>query len=88
MVTFTYRLAELLKGVHVTVNCLHPGVISTKILWTAFPDMQGNTPDAGAMTGTYYEEMQRVRSEPLTYDPDVQRGLWKAAEELAVITFE
>lgn len=31
-VMFTYNLAEKLKGTGVTANCLHPGVINTKLL--------------------------------------------------------
>jgi NAD(P)-dependent dehydrogenase (short-subunit alcohol dehydrogenase family) len=30
MVTFTYRLAEILQKDQVTANCLHPGVVNTK----------------------------------------------------------
>jgi NAD(P)-dependent dehydrogenase (short-subunit alcohol dehydrogenase family) len=101
VITFTYRLAGLLKGGGVTTTCLHPGVINTKILHAAFPGMQGASPEEGAKTsvylatspavegetGMYYEEMQRVRSESLTYDTDVQDRLWMVAESMTGVTF-
>jgi NAD(P)-dependent dehydrogenase (short-subunit alcohol dehydrogenase family) len=100
VVTFTYRLARLLKGRGVMVYCLHPGVINTNLLQTAFPGMQGASPEKGATTsvflatspavgektGLYYEEMQQVRSEPLTYDTDVQDRLWMVAERATGLT--
>jgi NAD(P)-dependent dehydrogenase (short-subunit alcohol dehydrogenase family) len=101
LVTFTYRLAVLLEGRGVTVNCLHPGVINTKLLRSAFPGMTGSSSEEGArtsvylatspevkgVTGSYYEEMQRVRSEPLTYNRAVQDHLWNIAERLTGNTF-
>ena len=33
-VLFTYSLAEKLKGTNVTVNCLHPGTVSTNIIYS------------------------------------------------------
>jgi NAD(P)-dependent dehydrogenase (short-subunit alcohol dehydrogenase family) len=38
-ILFTYKLARMLKGTGVTVNCLHPGVVSTKLLY----DYQGGS---------------------------------------------
>ena len=52
-ITFTYLLAERLEGTGVTTNCLHPGVADTKLLRTAFPGMQGITPEEGSRTSVY-----------------------------------
>jgi retinol dehydrogenase-14 len=41
-VLFTYQLARLLEGTGVTVNCLHPGVVGTKLLRVGF-DMPGSS---------------------------------------------
>ena len=101
MVTFTYRLSEILEGTGITVNCLHPGVINTKLLRSAFPEIPGASPEEGAKTsvclatspkvngvsGKYYEEMRLVRSEPLTYEKDIQERLWRLAEGLTGITY-
>jgi NAD(P)-dependent dehydrogenase (short-subunit alcohol dehydrogenase family) len=95
-ITFTYLLAERLERTGVITNCLHPGVVNTRLLRTAFPGMPGITPEEGARTsvylalspeaagisGQYFEHMQPVRSTPLTYDRNVQERLWKIAENL------
>jgi retinol dehydrogenase-14 len=95
-ITFTYLLAERLEGTGVTTNGLHPGVVNTKLLRTAFPGMQGISPEEGALTsvflalspevagisGRYFDDMQPVRSTPLTHDRSVQERLWKMAEKL------
>jgi hypothetical protein len=77
-------------------------VINTKILHTAFPDIRGAPPEWGAKTpvflaiapemegvsARYYEEMNEVRSEPLTYDPYIQKRLWEIAEGYTGIAFQ
>jgi hypothetical protein len=45
------------------------------------------SPEVKGVTGSYYEEMQRVRSEPLTYNRAVQDHLWNIAERLTGNTF-
>ena len=46
-ILFTYELARRLEGTNVTANCLHPGVISTKLL----DDYMGGSRDAGFGSG-------------------------------------
>jgi NAD(P)-dependent dehydrogenase (short-subunit alcohol dehydrogenase family) len=95
-IVFTYMLARNIDGSGVTVNCLHPGVVNTKMLRSAFPAMPGITPEQGALTsvnlavspdvafvsGQYFEDQKPVRSSALTYDRSVQERLWKVAEAL------
>jgi NAD(P)-dependent dehydrogenase (short-subunit alcohol dehydrogenase family) len=95
-VTFTYTLARNLKGTMITANCLHPGVVNTKILRSAFPGMAAITPEEGAQTpvwlarspevagetGQYFENRRSVRSSDLSHDRGVQDRLWKMAEQL------
>lgn len=89
-VLFTYRLADLLQGTGVTVNCLHPGTVDTALLRAAFSFAGGLTAEQGAatpvylaaspevegLTGLYYDRRRPVRSRPITYDKDAQERLW------------
>ncbi len=91
----TYELAEKLEGSGVTVNCLHPGVVDTKMLHSAFPTAQGISIEEGAkssiylassdevaeINGAYFEECKPLASAPLTYDKEIQKALWKKCEE-------
>jgi retinol dehydrogenase-14 len=61
-VLFTYELARRLDGTDVTVNCLHPGVIATKLLADymnvplvggALARTFGNSPEKGAEATVY-----------------------------------
>jgi retinol dehydrogenase 12 len=98
-VTFTYRLARNLEGTGITANCLHPGVVNTKILRAAFPGMAAITPEEGARTsiwlarteevagvsGHYFENRKPVRSSGLSYDSGIQERLWNLAGDLTGI---
>jgi len=95
-ITFTYLLAEKLEGSGVTANCLHPGVVDTKILRAAFPGMAGVASEEGARTsvylalspevagvsGKYFETMRPAESTLLTHERAVQEKFWQVAEEL------
>jgi retinol dehydrogenase 14 len=94
-ILFTYELAERLQGTGITTNCLHPGVIGTKLLRAAF-DMKGASPADGAetmiylasspdveqVTGKYYHENRETASAPLTYDGELRKKVWKISEQL------
>lgn len=96
IILFTYALAERLKGTRVTANCLHPGVIKTKLLRASFGDHPGDTPEKGAetsvylacssevkdVTGHYFEKCKPVRSSPLSYDQERRDKLWMVSEKL------
>ena len=93
VVLFTYALARRLEGSAVTVNCLHPGVIKTKLLRMGFGDYPGDTPEKGARTsvylasspevegisGKYFEKCSPVRSSPLSYSRYLQDKLWQVS---------
>ena len=95
-VVFTYILARNIEGSGVTANCLHPGVVDTKLLRSAFPGYPAIPPEEGAKTpvylalspevdgvsGSYFDERKPARSSALTHDRKVQERLWKVAEEL------
>jgi retinol dehydrogenase 14 len=91
----TYELAQRLKKISVTVNCLHPGVITTKLLKAGF-DMEGSSLEKGAetpvylalsdkvanVTGKYFSDKKEVRSSALSYDVSIQKKLWDVSEQL------
>jgi NAD(P)-dependent dehydrogenase (short-subunit alcohol dehydrogenase family) len=96
VVLFTYALARRLEGKGMTANCLHPGVIKTKLLRAGFGDHPGDTPEKGARTsvylalspevegisGRYFEECKPVQSSPISRNLELQEKLWRISEEL------
>ncbi len=60
-VLFTRCLAALNKGTGLTANCLHPGVIDTKLLRAGF-NIQGEVPEAGCLTSVYLATSPEVES--------------------------
>jgi NAD(P)-dependent dehydrogenase (short-subunit alcohol dehydrogenase family) len=59
-VLFTYELSRRLEGTQVTANCLHPGVIATKLVGDYLPrplrfitKLVGASPERGAQTPLY-----------------------------------
>ncbi len=90
----TYKLADLLENTSVKANCLHPGVIETKLLNAAW---SGGMPvNEGAetmlysaeskvteqMSGLYLENRRPMQSNPISYDKDVQNKLWELSKKL------
>jgi NAD(P)-dependent dehydrogenase (short-subunit alcohol dehydrogenase family) len=100
-VLFTYELAERLSGTNVTVNCLHPGVIATKLLRAGFGSFGGSSvqkgaqtivylarsPEGGKATGKYYVWSKQEQSAGITYDKTLQREFWDVSEKLAGIQY-
>jgi NAD(P)-dependent dehydrogenase (short-subunit alcohol dehydrogenase family) len=94
-IVFTYMFARNIGGSGVTANCLHPGVVNTKMLRSAFPTMTGIPPEQGALTsvhlavspdvigvsGQYFDNRRPVRSSALTYDRSVQERFWNLAAD-------
>ena len=101
LILFTYLLAEKLKNTGITVNCLHPGVINTKLLKAAM-SFGGLSPIKGAKTLIYAAtapELENVsgkyfvnnRSEPskdITYNKEIQKKLWRKTEEIIEMDFK
>jgi NAD(P)-dependent dehydrogenase (short-subunit alcohol dehydrogenase family) len=94
-VLFTLELAERLKGSGVTANCLHPGVVDTKLLRKGFR-MQGRSVKEGASTlvylasateiehasGKYFVDRTEVEPSARARDRKTQQQLWELSESL------
>ena len=96
-VLFTYKLHRLLQGRrHITVNCLHPGVINTKVLTETWgpvgaPVSEGarmpvyvtTDPSLEEVSGAYFEGGSQRPSAAISYDEQLQDQCWE--ESLAMI---
>jgi NAD(P)-dependent dehydrogenase (short-subunit alcohol dehydrogenase family) len=95
-VLFTFELAARLKGSGVTANCLHPGVVATKLLdtgwgWsTGLSSAQGaalsvylaTSPEVEQVTGKYYESTSAGGASPKANDVKLRRQLWDISAQL------
>jgi len=98
LVMFTYELARRMQGSGVTVNCLHPGAVATRI-WR-MPTFLTRTfmisaksgaettlylassPDVEGTTGRYFEKKKEKRSSADSYDEEKAELLWNATCKL------
>jgi NAD(P)-dependent dehydrogenase (short-subunit alcohol dehydrogenase family) len=99
-ILFTYELADRLAGTGITVNCFHPGVITTKLLRQGFR-MTGDSLKEGAETavylasslevenvsGKYFFKKKPISSSPLTYDTKLRKKFWELSEQLTGIKY-
>ncbi len=94
-ILFTYKLARDLKQAGITVNCLHPGVINTKLLRKGWGSIGASvkegaktsvyltdSPQAAGITGRYFVNSRPTRSAPVSYDISIQERLWQISERL------
>lgn len=94
-VVFGYELARRLEGTKVTVNSLHPGVISTKLLHGGFgaggaPLAEGaktsvmvaTDPALAGVTGKYFSSQRETTSSRASHDRETQRRLYEVSREL------
>ena len=91
----SYALARRLVGTGVTVNSLHPGVISTKLLRMSW-DTIGDSVEEGAKTsvhlasssemegvsGRFYSRMAEKTPSPLAQDETLQEQFWRISMEM------
>ncbi len=95
-VLFTCELAERLKGTGVTVNCLHPGVVATKLLETGWGWSNGlsaaqgaalsvylaTAPEVEHVTGQYFEGRFPGGASPKAKDVNLRRKFWDVSAQL------
>ena len=96
-ILFTFELAERLPPAQVTANCLHPGVVSTKLLVEGFGMHGSDTVQEGAetsvflatsedvagVTGRYFARQREVSPAPSALDVDARKKLWEVSEQLS-----
>ena len=95
-VLFTAELARRLGGTGVTANCLHPGVIDTKLLRKGFgpggaPVERGaetsvflaSDPGVARLSGLYFVNRRPAQPSAAARDPALARELWAVSERLA-----
>ncbi len=99
-VLFTLELARRLEGTRVAANCLHPGVIDTKLLRVVYSG--GRSPAEGAknlvyaatareldgVSGEYLLDRKASRPADIAYDAQVRRRLWDLSLELCRKTLD
>lgn len=99
-ILFTFKLALELEGTLISVNALHPGVISTKILHAGW-GIGGGSWHSGAATtiflatneegknntGHYYVNKQKARASSASYIFENQEKLWQKSMEMCNLKF-
>lgn len=99
MIPFTRELAIRLSDSNITVNCIHPGIIRTKLI-RVLPVSWGVSVQHGAttvfnlatnptfddVTGKYIEEFKIVKPSPVAGSQRLQESLWRVSLRWAGIT--
>ena len=102
LIMFTYFLAEKLKQSNITVNCLHPGIINTKLLEASMGAPLGAPVSVGAenliyvaieqklkkISGKYFNNKRTEPSKEITYNKEIQKELWQKTEEIIGRSFK
>jgi NAD(P)-dependent dehydrogenase (short-subunit alcohol dehydrogenase family) len=95
-ILFTFELAERLPAPQATVNCLHPGVVSTKLLVQGFGMSGSDTVEEAAetsvflatsqevegVTGRYFARKREVNPASQALDVASRKQLWELSEKL------
>jgi len=99
-ILFTFKLATELEENSITVNALHPGVISTKILHTGWGIGGGDlhsgavtsvflatSPEGAQSSGHYYINKQKENASRAAYILENQDMLWERSLEMCGLKF-
>ena len=98
-VLFTRALAERLEGTKVAANCLHPGVINTKLLRASWsggaPAAEGaktpvylaTSPEIADVSGKYFVDRRAASPSPVSDDREIRERLWRISEKLTGMTW-
>lgn len=101
MIPFTRELANRLAETKVTVNCIHPGIIRTKLIrvlpvsWGVSVHHGASTvfnlatnPEFDGVTGKYFEEFKIARPSPVASSQRLQESLWRMSLRWAGFTIQ
>jgi NAD(P)-dependent dehydrogenase (short-subunit alcohol dehydrogenase family) len=94
-ILFTYELSRRLEKTGITVNCLHPGVIKTKLLRVGW-GMGGSSLESGSktsaylaisadvekVTGKFFANSRPAVSSQISHGRSVQNELWQQSEKM------
>ena len=99
-ILYTFKLSNLLKHKSLTVNCLHPGVINTKLLKAGWgpigaplksgaetPVFLATSDIVKTVSGKYFTNKQVSSPASSAYDSDLQDLLWTYSEEIFDINY-
>ncbi len=91
----TYEMADQFSVENISVNALHPGVISTKLLLQAFnmkgddvalgaetPVYLASSPEVKRVTGKYFDKRRAVPSSRLSYELEIRQELMAHTRDL------
>jgi NAD(P)-dependent dehydrogenase (short-subunit alcohol dehydrogenase family) len=94
-VLFTMELAERLRDTAITVNCLHPGVVTTRLLTEGFGltgiPVERSTrcllhlalaPEVQGITGAYFVDCRPASMATLAQEALVRGAFWEHTESL------
>ncbi|MEA3504475.1 MAG: SDR family oxidoreductase [Bacteroidota bacterium] len=94
-ILFTFKLARMLQGSTITANCLHPGVINTKLLRASYGDIGmpvesgadtsvflASSPDIESVSGRYFANSRISKASPVCYDKECQDILWNKSLDI------
>ncbi len=95
LIYYTYYLADELLDYKVTVNALHPGVTTTKMLVEGFnmtgedvakgaetPVFLATSPNVEGITGKYFDKNIEVASSRLSYDQLIREEVMQWTEDV------
>jgi len=100
-VLFSNELSRRLKGSNITSNSLHPGVITTKLLYEGF-GISGSSLEEGCktsvylasekslknITGKYFSDREESIPSVFSQDPTARKNLWDLSEEICGLRFD
>ncbi|KAA0256934.1 SDR family NAD(P)-dependent oxidoreductase [Deferribacter autotrophicus] len=91
-ILFTFKLHDILKNKNISVNCLHPGVINTKLLIDNWGPIGSDTFEGYKMikfvfdlpidiSGKYFRNFKETKAADVVYDKFIQDELYDITKD-------